>query len=187
MLIARVKKDTNIIEYVLYMYQIEDIIRSFQFDLEKIDRAIVQQYDQPEKVKIEIKAWYADLIEKMEIQSIQQNGHLEELNEIVNGLNVLHRSLLTTFQDKEYQKIYEEAANVLNDLKQKTDPALRVNEIAVCINGLYGLLVLRLKKQAIAEGTKVAMEHISKLMAKLAHQYNQMKMGKLRFPEELNN
>lgn len=187
MLIARVKKETNIVEYVLYMYQIEDIIRSFQFDLEKIDRAIVQQYDQNDKVKAEIKAWYADLIDKMEVQGIQKNGHLEELNEIVNGLNVLHRSLLTTFQDKEYQSLYEQAANVLNDLKQKSDPILKANEIAVCINGLYGLLVLRLKKQPIAEGTKMAMEHISKLMAKLAHQYNQMKMGKLRFPEELNN
>lgn len=187
MLIARVKKETNIVEYLLYMYQVEDIIRSFQFDIEKIDRAIVQQYDKPEKVKAEIKAWYADLIEKMQVQSIQQSGHLEELNEIINGLNVLHRSLLTTFQDKEYQQLYEQAANVLNDLKQKTDPTLKANEIAVCVNGLYGLLVLRLKKQPIAEDTKVAMEHLSKLMAKLAHQYNQMKMGKLRFPEELNN
>jgi hypothetical protein len=187
MLIARVKKETNIIEYVLYMYQIEDIIRSFQFDLEKIDRAIVQEYDQSVKVKTEIKAWYADLIEKMQAENIQKTGHLEELSEIVNGLNVLHRSLLTTFQDKEYQQLYEQAANVLNDLKQKSDPTLKANEIAVCINGLYGLLVLRLKKQPIAEGTKIAMEHISKLMAKLAHQYNQMKMGKLQFPETLNN
>ncbi|MEX2380584.1 MAG: DUF4924 family protein, partial [Vicingaceae bacterium] len=142
MLIARVKKETNIVEYLLYMYQVEDIIRSFQFDLEKIDRAIVQQYDKSEKVKAEIKAWYADLIEKMKVQSIQQSGHLEELNEIINGLNVLHRSLLTTFQDKEYQQLYEQAAGVLSELKQRTDPALKSNEIAVCVNGLYGLLVL---------------------------------------------
>jgi len=187
MLIARVKKESNIVEYVLYMYQIEDLIRSFQFDLERIDRELVQSYEQTEKIKTEIKAWYSDLIEKMKSQNIQQEGHLQELNEVVEGIEVLHQSLLNTFQDKNHIRIYEEAQEAIHELRQKTKAELRPSEVAVSINGLYGLLLLRLKNQAIAEETKNAMNSISNLMANLAFQYNQMKMGKLRFPEVQNN
>ena len=43
MLIAAKKKEENIAEYILYMYQIEDIIRSFQFDIERIMDEYVRQ------------------------------------------------------------------------------------------------------------------------------------------------
>ncbi len=36
MLIAQKKIHENIAEYILYMYQIEDVIRSYEFDLERI-------------------------------------------------------------------------------------------------------------------------------------------------------
>ena len=36
MLIARQKLNENIAEYVLYMFQIEDLIRAYDFDLEGI-------------------------------------------------------------------------------------------------------------------------------------------------------
>jgi len=47
MLISREKRRSNIVEYLLYMYQIEDIIRSFQFDITQIDANVVQRFDQP--------------------------------------------------------------------------------------------------------------------------------------------
>tara|TARA_B100001109_G_C18862875_1_gene475034 strand:- start:1262 stop:1825 length:564 start_codon:yes stop_codon:yes gene_type:complete len=187
MLIARVKKETNIVEYILYMYQIEDIIRSFKFDIKAIEHSIISQYDQPIEVKKEIKAWYSDLIQQMKEQGIDKNGHLAELNDIAQGLQVLHKSLLTAFQDKEYQKLYDEAKEPLADLQRKTQAELKGNEIAVALNGLYGLLVLRLKRENVAAGTEDAMKVISNLMARLAFQYNEMKMGKLRFPEEKSN
>ena len=187
MLVARLKKETNIVEYVLYMYQIEDIIRSFQFDIKAIERSIVSQYDQPDEVKIEIRAWYADLIKQMQEQGIEKSGHLESLEETVTGLQVLHKSLLTAFQDKAYKALYQEAKQALDDLRKKSDLVLKGNEVAVALNGLYGLLVLRLKKQDIAPGTAEAMASISKLMARLAFQYNEMKMGKLHFPDQQRN
>ena len=65
MLISREKRRSNIVEYLLYMYQIEDIIRSFQFDITQIDANVVQRFDQPAAIKLEIKLWYADLIDKI--------------------------------------------------------------------------------------------------------------------------
>ena len=36
MLLAQQKQKENIAEYIIYMYQMEDIVRAFQFDLDKI-------------------------------------------------------------------------------------------------------------------------------------------------------
>ena len=36
MQIAEQKKKSNIAEYILYMYQVEDVIRGYNFDLDRI-------------------------------------------------------------------------------------------------------------------------------------------------------
>ena len=43
MLIAQQKLKENIAEYILYMYQIEDVIRAYNFDLERIMDEYVRQ------------------------------------------------------------------------------------------------------------------------------------------------
>ena len=187
MLIARIKKETNIVEYVLYMYQIEDIIRSFNFDINQIDEFVVQKFDQPENVKAEVKAWYEELIREMQTEAILVKGHLQRLKEVIEGLHVLHQTLLTTIQDKTYQKLYETAKIPLKELVKRSGGKGFTNEIEISLNGLYGLLVLRLKKQTISDETTEEMGKISQLLAHLAHQYQQMKMGKLSLSEEKNN
>ncbi len=62
MLIARLKKDTNIVEYIIYMFQIEDILRSVQFDESKLEQYIISQFDQNEEVLNEIRDWYKAII-----------------------------------------------------------------------------------------------------------------------------
>ena len=44
MLIAQQKLKENIAEYILYMYQIEDVIRAYQFDLD----SILENYVKPQ-------------------------------------------------------------------------------------------------------------------------------------------
>lgn len=186
MLIARIKKETNIAEYIIYMWQIEDIIRSYKFDHRKIEKEIVEKFDQPEKVKQEISNWYNNLILDMKEQGIEKTGHLKSLTEIINGLNVLHNTLLTTIQDKKYQRYYDQAKASIDELAQRLKGEFQ-NEIQASLNALYGLLLLRLKGEKISMETTEAMETISKMLSHLAYQYNQMKMGKLNISEEKRN
>ena len=83
MLISREKRRSNIVEYLLYMYQIEDIIRSFQFDITQIDANVVQRFDQPAAIKLEIKLWYADLIDKMQQQQLQLISSSTQLQQML--------------------------------------------------------------------------------------------------------
>lgn len=187
MLIAKLKKETNIVEYLIYMFQIEDIIRSFDFDIQKIDSAIVSKFEQTDEIKAQIRTWYQDLINKMKSEEVQTTGHLNELKEIIKGLDVLHQTLLTTIQDKEYQELYEIAKSALAELVRKSGGKQHDSEIEIALNGIYGLLVLRLRQQNVASSTEEELGKVSALLARLAHQYQQMKMGKLSLSEEKYN
>ena len=186
MLIAKLKKETNIAEYILYMWQIEDIIRSYKFDLELIDQHVVAKYPQPLEVKEQIKEWYAELIEIMQSEGLEQSGHLSYIIEDIKGLGILHQTLLTTIQDKDHKDNYEIAMIHIAELMQRGDGKY-INEIDACLTGLYGLMLLRLRNKPVSDPTRVSMEYISKFLAHLVAQYNKLKTGQLKLSEEQNN
>ena len=55
MIIASQKRKENIAEYLLYMWQIEDIIRAYKLDIDTIDEQIVSKYNVPDDKKKEIR------------------------------------------------------------------------------------------------------------------------------------
>ena len=168
MIIAQSKRKSNIVEYILYMYQIEDIIRSLNFNIELIDQMIVQKYDQEEHVKQQIKAWYLSFTKQMQNEEKQRNGHLDAQLELIKELSKVHEEVMNTIQDKEYIKAYEKARPFLKELVLKSGGERMSNEVEVAIHGLYGLLVLRLKKQEITNETEKAFKSVSNFLGHLA-------------------
>lgn len=57
MKIAQAKRKENIAEYLLYMWQVEDIIRAFNLDINAIKENIIDHYDVDEQEKKEITDW----------------------------------------------------------------------------------------------------------------------------------
>jgi hypothetical protein len=55
------------------------------------------------------------------------------------------------------------------------------NDVEVCLTALYGLMVLRLRKEPISSETDEAMRKFSNLLAKLSHHYRLMKQGEFNF------
>lgn len=187
MLIAQAKKKSNIIEYILYLYQIEDIIRSFQLNLGSIEQAIISKYDQPESVKEQIKSWYEVLIAKMQNQRIESKGHLSELHELTTELQHLHQQLLTSYQNEQYIQLYDVAKPALKELLLKAGKENLQNEIDVALHGMYGLLVLRLKQETVGKETEEAMKKVSSFLAHLAHYYKLLQEGELEIPKPKQN
>ena len=54
MIVANEKRKQNIAEYLLYMWQVEDLIRANQFDMDLIRKNVISHYDQSGEVKEEI-------------------------------------------------------------------------------------------------------------------------------------
>ena len=75
MLVAKQKRKENIAEYILYLYQIEDLIRAFQGDINLIQEKLIVRYQTDEKTSAEITDWYNNLVKMMEKEGIEEKGH----------------------------------------------------------------------------------------------------------------
>ena len=71
MIIASQKKKENIAEYLLYMWQIEDIIRAYGLDIDQIQKHIINSYDLPEEQKKSMREWYESLIDMMHSEGVE--------------------------------------------------------------------------------------------------------------------
>lgn len=186
MLIAREKKKNNIVEYVIYMWHIEDLIRSYKFDIKQIRKKVIDEFNNPETVKLEMEGWYKGLIKTMQENGLEEKGHLPEVNEIVSELAYLHTTLLNLYQDKIYLERYNTAIPGLRHLEEKSNREI-AHEVQGCLNGVYGLLLLRLQKRQISQETLDAVETFSKMLAYLAKKYTEFKSGKALFPDSMKN
>ena len=101
MIIARQKRKENIAEYLLYMWQVEDLIRANKFDMDSINRTVIAHYDQPEEVKKEIAQWYEELIEMMRSEGVMEKGHIQLNKNVIITLTDLHLRLLKSPKDHE--------------------------------------------------------------------------------------
>ena len=62
MFIAQEKRKNNILEYILYMWQVENIIRACKFDIKLIKSTVIAQLGLTENDKELVVEWYLDLI-----------------------------------------------------------------------------------------------------------------------------
>jgi hypothetical protein len=180
MIISRNKRKSNIAEYILYMWQIEDIIRSQQFNLEAIEKNIIDKFKVTGKDREEFVDWYANLIMHMKQDKIEQSGHLKFLENLVHELQSFHTSLLNSTKHEEYGKLYNNSKQYIEELGKKTPQA--INEIDICLRGLYGVLVLKLKQVSISEETQKAFQSISQLVALLSDLFKKYENGEIEAP-----
>ena len=94
MLIARQKKEENIAEYIIYMWQLEDLLRANQLDIERIQKLIIDPHPVDEATKKEMREWYENLIQMMKLEHVEEKGHLQFIKNTVEDLNDLHMELL---------------------------------------------------------------------------------------------
>lgn len=172
MIIAKEKKQKNIAEYILYMWQIEDMLRAVNFDMDKVKKNIITNFNQPPHVLKEIENWYAGLIDLMAIEGVKTAGHLTFVDNIVKELNELHILLLNSLEEQKYQQLFQKAFSNIKALEKKSAQTPK-NDIETCFNGLYGILTLRLKKKLIYPETADAMQTIVQLIAVLTQKYHE--------------
>lgn len=174
MLIAREKKENNIAEYILYMWQIEDMLRALQLDMEQVDRYLVAGFQTDEQTAKEIHDWYDNLIAIMHQEKVEEKGHIQVLKNTVDELTELHFFLLHQAHDGRYQQFVTQAAGNLVEFRRKAGADNSVSDVELALNALYGHLMLKLQKKEIHQETVAAMESFSKMIAYLAARYKQM-------------
>lgn len=178
MFISQRLRQENIAEYLLYMWQVEDMIRANNLDIEKIKENIISAYQISDEDKTILTRWYEDLIGMMREEGVTEKGHLQINRNIIQILTDLHKELFVSPKQPFYGAAYFKALPYIVDLRNrsgKTDEP----EVETCFEALYGIMLLRLQKKAVSIETAKAIGEITKLVSLLANYYEKDKKGEL--------
>ena len=178
MFISQKLQKENIAEYLLYMWQVEDLIRANGLDIDKLQESYLNRFKLEGREADAQREWYENLIEMMRSEGVQEKGHLQINKSVITMLNDLHNELLKSPKHPYYSAAYYKALPYIVELRNRSNTRDEC-EIENCFDAMYGLMMLRLQGKPVSEDTKKAMEDISRFLAMLAEYYKKDKKGEV--------
>ena len=132
-------------EYLLYLWQVEDIIRACKLDMDTIEQTVIARYDVDETKRGEIREWYESLVKMMKLEHVEQSA--------------------------EYGADYYRTLPLIVELRAREHKTDSTGELETCFNALYGVMLLRLQGKEISHDTQVAIAQISHFLGLLSAYY----------------
>ena len=170
MFISQQLRKKSIAEYVLYMWQVEDLIRAYGCSLSRIKNEYVSQFsDYTDEQRSELVDWYGDLIRMLNQEGKREKGHLQINQIVVQDVSDLHAQLLQSSKFPFYNAEYYKVLPFIVELRNRGSKD--VGEIETCLNALYGTMMLRLQKKPISPETAHAVKEITTFIGMLSDYY----------------
>ncbi len=178
MKIAKQLKDSNVAEYLLYMWQLEDTLRAYGCDADRLRDEYVSRFDFDEAERKAEAQWLADLCQMMREEGKTQKGHLQINQGTISLLTDLHKQLLESTKHPFYSAAYYKALPFIVEFRSKSGH-MDVPELESCFECLYGTMLLRLQKKPVSRETQEAVGQFSHLLALLADAWRKERAGEL--------
>ncbi len=178
MLTASYLKKNNICEYLLYMWQVEDLLRALQLDMTRITETLVDSRNLTDAAERKaVLDWYESLVDMMRAENVTEKGHIQLNINILIDLNDFHQRALRSGLLPEYNAKFFHVLPMIHQLRMKSDEGL--SDVELCFNFQYGILLLKLQKKEIGAETLKTQEEIAKFMVLLAKNYHLYSNGEL--------
>ncbi len=169
MFIAKSIREKSVVEYLLYMWQMEDLIRAYGCSLTRIRREYIDRFDYTDQQKDEEEDWFGDLIRMMNQEGKREKGHLAINEVLLQDLGDLHVRLLQSTRFPYYSAEYYRVLPFIVELRQKGDK--EIGEVETCLNALYGVMLLRMRQKPISPETAHAIKAITTFLGMLSDYY----------------
>lgn len=169
MFIAKSIREKSVVEYLLYMWQMEDLIRAYGCSLTRIRREYIDRFDYTDQQKDEEEDWFGDLIRMMNQEGRREKGHLAINEVLLQDLGDLHVRLLQSTRFPYYSAEYYRVLPFIVELRQKGDK--EIGEVETCLNALYGVMLLRMRQKPISPETAHAIKAITTFLGMLSDYY----------------
>lgn len=178
------------------MWQVEDTLRAYGLDVERMAAEYVPQFGLDEEKSEALKGWYESLVEMMREEGVTERGHLQVNKNIIILLSDLHAQLLKSSKHPMYSAMYYKVLPYIVELRGKrekvsgerlavSEERLEVRgekgEIENCFEALYGVMLLRAQKKEVSVETATAIDNIAKFVGMLSEYYKKEKEGELEF------
>ncbi len=187
MLIADQLRRENRAEYLLYLWQMEDLARAYNLDAERVDSEYLSRLNlSPEDRRAEVR-FMTDLCEMMLTEGRREQGHVAIVRGVLQSLAELHERLLSSekypYYREQYYKVLPyivelraKGANGAGDNAKSNRPA---DELETCFSLLYGLMTLRLAHKPVSEASEAASREVVTLLGTLSDYYKKEEAGEL--------
>lgn len=169
MFIAKSIREKSVVEYLLYMWQMEDLIRAYGCSLTRIRREYIDRFEYTDQQKDEEEDWFGDLIRMMNQEGKREKGHLAINEVLLQDLGDLHVRLLQSTRFPFYSAEYYRVLPFIVELRQKGDK--EIGEVETCLNALYGVMFLRMRQKPISPETAHAIKAITTFLGTLSDYY----------------
>lgn len=177
--IAQQKRKENIAEYILYLWQLEDLLRALQFSPEAIYSTLVRPRQLDSAQEQMLLAWYIDIANLLTQEGKEKTGHLDHTLHLIHDLHDLHLRLMKQQEIGEaYRLRYAMLAEHLPALRSRLGKDSEMNDTELCFRALYAAMLYRIK----GEGEKVVadtIEVVSPAIATLADYYHKVEKGEI--------
>ena len=183
MLIALQKRRENIAEYILYLWQVEDLLRAMQFSPEAIYSTLVARIEgADEQQKENIFNWYMQIVELLRKEGKEKQGHIDHTLHLVADLHNLHLQLMKLPVGEHYRATYARLAAELPRLRTIMDND-DMSDTELCFRALYAAMLYRIKgsgERAIEDTLAV----ISPAIGELAAIHGKVERGEINLFED---
>ena len=183
--IAQSKRKENIAEYILYLWQIEDLLRALQFSPEAIYSQLVAPRQIEEVQKHVYLLWYMDIVNLLRKEGKEESGHLEHTMHLIGDMHNLHLQLMQNPVGEHYRTTFARLAPqlpMLRTLVKKED----VCDTEICFRALYAAMLYRIKgDKKRAEAINDTIELVSPVVAELAAMYGKVERGEIDLFENM--
>lgn len=180
--IAQSKRKENIAEYILYLWQIEDLLRALQFSPEAIYSQFVAPRNLSEEQQNIFLMWYMDIAALLREEGKEANGHLDHTLHLIADMHNLHLQLMQQPVGAAYRKVFARLEPYLPTLRSalgKSD----ISDTELCFRALYAAMLYRIK----GGGSSVisdTLEYISPAIGALSAMYHKVERGEVDLFEE---
>ena len=177
--IAQAKRKENIAEYILYLWQLEDLLRALQFSPEAIYSQLVAPREVDEEQKHIYLLWYMDIVNLLRKENKEESGHLEHTLHLIADMHNLHLQLMHNPIGEHYRSTFARLLPQLPQLRTMIKKE-EISDTEICFRALYAAMLYRIKGDAKrAEAIKDTIELVSPVVAELADMYRKVEQGEI--------
>lgn len=171
MFVAQKLRQQNVVAYTLYMFQVEDVIRAFCLDAERIRNEYLPRFGYDTEQMTAATEWYDHLARMMREEGKTETGHVQVVRNTLILLADRHEELLQDAKQPFYAAAYYKALPAIVELRARGADKQK-GEIENCLDAVYGLTVLKMQGREPSAETKAAMQPISHLLELLSANFS---------------
>ncbi len=177
--IAQSKRKENIAEYILYLWQLEDLLRALQFSPEAIYSQLVAPREVDEEQKHIYLLWYMDIVNLLRKEGKEETGHLEHTLHLIADMHNLHLQLMHHPIGEHYRKTFAALMPQLPRLRQMVQKE-EISDTEIAFRALYATMLYHIKGgDKGGEAIKDTIELISPVVGELAAMYGKVERGEV--------